>query len=103
MVTVGDGPMRGDVMTAVSSVSAPARACAWKRRTEWIAGLGLAIVFVAVLMLTATTFVGDTHFYVGDIVRARTGRQPFTSLLDFGHLIWRPLGYLLSQGQPGSG
>jgi hypothetical protein len=61
-----------------------------------ISGLLLAIVFAIVIFGTKSTFFGDTSIYVGEIASVLEGHSPKTSLLDFGHLVWRPLGLALT-------
>jgi hypothetical protein len=53
-----------------------------------------ALSFLAVYWLTLTEFVGDTQVYVHDILTAHaTGK--LSPLFEFGHVLWRPLGYVL--------
>jgi hypothetical protein len=42
--------------------------------------------------------LGDTNWYVNDVLVYSSGHHavPFSSLLEFGHLVWRPLGALLN-------
>ena len=71
---------------------APVRLSAmWQR--WWI-----AIAFACLLGVTRPNTIGDTPAYVSDIV-ARLGKSPFghgNPLWEFGHLLWRPLGWTLT-------
>ena len=58
--------------------------------------LAVTLTCVLTLVITRSTFFGDTRFYEIDIASYLVGRTPFADLLDFGHLIWRPLGALLA-------
>jgi len=49
----------------------------------------IAFAYVLLLALTKSVNVGDTRWYARQIVSYTTGQ-----LWEFGHLIWRPLGYL---------
>ena len=55
--------------------------------------------FVLVLLGTRAVELGDTQVYANDIV-ANLGKSPFFNgnpLWEFGHLLWRPLGWALLQ------
>jgi hypothetical protein len=67
-----------------------------KKAATILSGLLLAVVFILVLVGTKSTFFGDTSIYVGEIASVLEGHNPPTSLLDFGHLLWRPLGAALT-------
>jgi hypothetical protein len=67
------------------SASASGRAGAW-------AAFVLVLMFSLILLGTRSTFFGDTPDYVGDIASVLEGHAPATHLLDFGHVIWRPIG-----------
>jgi hypothetical protein len=58
--------------------------------------LAATLMCVVTILITRSTFFGDTRFYESDIASYLDGRAPFAGLLDFGHLIWRPLGALLA-------
>lgn len=58
--------------------------------------LGLAALYAAIVFGTKSTFFGDTYYYTRDIAAVLTGERPATSLLEFGHLFWRPLGALVT-------
>jgi len=58
--------------------------------------LAVALMWVLVMLTTRSTFFGDTRFFEADIASYLDGRTPFAKLIDFGHLIWRPLGVLLA-------
>lgn len=51
------------------------------------------IVYALLIALTRTLDQGDTGIYAGDIVKRLHGPTP--EIWEFGHAIWRPLGYLL--------
>lgn len=55
----------------------------------------LTLLFVAVVFFTAPQSYSDTNMYAADIQNAATIRDP--QLWDFGHLLWRPTGWLLNQ------
>lgn len=67
------------------STSSARHASAW-------APLVLVLMFFLVLLGTRSTFFGDTADYVGDIAAVLEGQAPAVRLLDFGHVIWRPMG-----------
>jgi len=67
----------------------------YKRDTS-IALLTGTLMWVLIMLITRSTFFGDTRFYEIDIASNLDGRTPFTGLLDFGHMVWRPLGALLA-------
>jgi hypothetical protein len=56
-------------------------------------------LYVSMICLMRPLSFGDTVFYVEDILGASRPLQLVTlrPLLDFGHLLWRPLGWLLFQ------
>ena len=72
-----------------------------KSGKRWIVFGVSAILFLCalVLLLTRSNFMGDTFIYDSDIATYLTGKAPFSSLYDFGHLIWRPIGALLVVGR----
>ena len=56
------------------------------------AGILAALLFACLYAITTSKFVGDTPYYVIDVLRAdRTGNMP--PLFEFGHVSWRPLGF----------
>lgn len=58
-----------------------------------LAILGIVIAFTVLYLITGPDATGDTPVYVGDILRyVHTGTPPPT-FWDFGHLLWRPLGF----------
>ena len=62
----------------------------------------VAIVLLALLLFTLTSAQGwgDSGMYAGSIVEAaRTGE--IAPLFEFGHLLWRPLGFVLFRGLSG--
>jgi hypothetical protein len=63
------------------------------RQCLWIAAL-----FALVLLATRSVYLGDTNDYAKDIAE-HLGGPPFgqgSSLWEFGHLLWRPLGWVLA-------
>src|SRR5882724_7266768 len=52
------------------------------------------IIYVLATWLTDAFYMGDTWIYVGDI--ATNGFR--ANFWDFGHAIWRPLGWLVAHG-----
>ena len=63
--------------------------------------LPLAAIYVLVLWATASLNIGDTPVYVDAILRVENGGSKrfwdqggFLSFWEFGHLLWRPLGWL---------
>ncbi len=73
----------------------------------WSAGAVAVAIYAAVIMLTRPLDLGDTIFYVDPILDMARRPSPaaFRAMLDFGHLLWRPLGWLafdaLRAGAPG--
>lgn len=61
-----------------------ARSAAWLRRYGFA-----VIVYLGVTWLTDAYLMGDSIWYANDILASR--------LWEFGHLLWRPLGWLVSQ------
>jgi len=60
--------------------------------------IGVAAVFVLALLGTRTTPPGDALNYAGTIAE-HLGKAPYgpgNSLWEFGHLLWRPLGWLVA-------
>ena len=61
---------------------------------------GVVVLYAAMVALTRPLDLGDTIFYVDPILAM--SRHPsvaaLRSLLDFGHLLWRPLGWLVYAG-----
>jgi hypothetical protein len=49
--------------------------------------------YATIIALSASTFPGDTRDYANSIVARHAGRDLY--FWEFGHLLWRPLGYLL--------
>jgi hypothetical protein len=52
----------------------------------------LTVLFVAVVLFTGPHSYSDTNMYAGEIQSAGSISDPL--LWDFGHLLWRPLGWL---------
>ena len=64
------------------------------KATDWGAW-GVAAVFNAGLAVTRSNVLGDTELYASNIV-THLGQSPVahgSSLWEFGHLLWRPLGW----------
>jgi hypothetical protein len=65
-------------------------------RTKRQSILSLTLIYIAILSVTHYTYFGDTTGYVRNILLFNhdpvAGRKAFW---DFGHLLWRPLGWLL--------
>lgn len=55
----------------------------------------LTLLFIAVVLFTAPQSYSDTNMYAADIQRADSISDP--QLWDFGHLLWRPAGWLANQ------
>lgn len=61
------------------------------------------VAYALATWLTNARIMGDTLYYVDSILRVRTGGQKFSfweplgnySFYEFGHLLWRPFGYLV--------
>ena len=53
----------------------------------------VVIVYLLLLAVTRTLDQGDTGVYADDIVHALHGQS--SSLWEFGHAIWRPIGFML--------
>src|SRR5262249_37944208 len=70
------------------------RAPFWHSRSAYVLVLFLYIIAVS---LTASVDFGDTIYYVDEILRFNSQPDPAAQrvLLDFGHLLWRPLGLAL--------
>jgi hypothetical protein len=58
---------------------------------------GAVTAFVAALSLTSAPFQGDSAIYVRDALNVGRGGAPFSSLWEFGHLLWRPILYGMSR------
>src|ERR671921_772167 len=61
----------------------------------------LVAAYILILWLTASLNIGDTPIYVDAILRVLSGGSTrfwdhggFLSFWEFGHLLWRPLGWL---------
>jgi len=61
-------------------------------RAGILTAVSLAIMLVAVLLGTRSTFLGDTKAYAGYVASVVKGLVPFALLIDFTHVIWVPLG-----------
>src|SRR5919106_4961431 len=64
----------------------------------------LVAAYILTLWLTASLNIGDTPVYVDAILRVESGGSKrfwdqggFLSFWEFGHLLWRPLGWLTSK------
>jgi hypothetical protein len=59
----------------------------------------VAVLFVLVVLFTGPHSYSDTNMYAAEIQNARSVSDP--QLWDFGHLLWRPAGWLLYQATAG--
>lgn len=68
------------------------------RRGDIQGGLWCALFFSIVLVATRATSMGDTLSYSNDIADhlGKSPIGPLNSLWEFGHLLWRPLGWILT-------
>jgi 4-amino-4-deoxy-L-arabinose transferase-like glycosyltransferase len=55
---------------------------------------GTAVAYLAMWIVTRYVFIADAPDYASDILNERFGES--CSFFEFGHLAWRPLGYLVS-------
>jgi hypothetical protein len=62
----------------------------------WFGFLLATLVYVVSIACTTPFVVGDAIYYGHDVLMVRKGIVPFSSLSDFGHILWRPLGYVLA-------
>ncbi len=53
-----------------------------------------ALLYILLIALTHPPFIGDTPLYAGELAAASGISTP--ALWEFGHILWRPLGFLLS-------
>lgn len=81
-------PSRSDRASVQASARAPESAV--HERTDSIA---LVALYLLLLAVTRTLDQGDTPGYAVDIVAALHGQ--LTSLWEFGHPLWRPLGFAI--------
>lgn len=81
--------------TAIPAARAPASGPRWSWAEAPPAVWGLA-AFVAITALIHVHMTGDTPEYAGAVFeRLQTGRDT-PAFWDAGHLLWRPLGYVIS-------
>ncbi len=66
------------------------------RRDPWIWLIMPAALFLASVAVTQAPFMGDSIYYVADIHAVRSGSAAHETLWEFGHILWRPLGYWFS-------
>jgi hypothetical protein len=69
-----------------------------RRRAAWGSPM-LAVAVFVIICCTRGYFLGDTMSYSGDIFRS-LDRSPFgagSQLWEFGHVLWRPLGWALTR------
>jgi hypothetical protein len=73
-----------------------------KGNTLWAVGLIMAL-YASMVCFTRPLDFGDTIFYVSQILASGSHFQldALRPLLDFGHLIWRPLGWLFFHAAEG--
>ena len=55
--------------------------------------LGILALYLLVILLTGARFMADTADYVSSVLAYNSGRN--LDFWEFGHLFWRPLGWLL--------
>jgi hypothetical protein len=77
----------------LSSIS-PVERITERRLPEWKWLLLPAALFIFSVALTHPPFIGDTPFYAGEIAAAHGLNAP--TLWEFGHVLWRPAGFILS-------
>lgn len=66
------------------------------RRTHiWLGIAFLTLVYASLACFTKPISYGDTCVYAPDIVAFSKGRLSSGQFWDFGHLFWRPIGYLI--------
>jgi hypothetical protein len=65
------------------------------RSSDSLAFLFVSLAFIALYWITTQDATGDTPFYVSDIISHSSDTAHTRRLWEFGHLLWRPLGYLL--------
>jgi len=53
-----------------------------------------AFLYILLIALTEPPFIGDTPFYAGQLAAAPGLSSPV--LWEFGHILWRPIGFILS-------
>lgn len=65
--------------------------------SSWLSLVLIMGVYVAMILLTRPLSFGDTVFYVQAILSfgQHSDAAALRSLLDFGHLLWRPFGWFL--------
>ncbi|HEV7990436.1 MAG TPA: hypothetical protein VGP25_01370 [Gemmatimonadaceae bacterium] len=62
--------------------------------SDWVGYAIVLAVYALLLILTRTVDQGDSNVYADDLVRWLRGR-PTAARWDFGHVIWRPLHFML--------
>jgi hypothetical protein len=60
---------------------------------NWLAGALALAAYVLLVVITRATFQGDTSMYANDVANRLLGVQ--SEFWEFGHALWRPLGYVL--------
>jgi hypothetical protein len=67
------------------------------RTSSAAAVIGLLLLFLALYLIATPITTGDTPVYVNDMLRYARGdaSAPPWVLWEFGHVLWRPLGYFL--------
>src|SRR5262245_42869448 len=69
-------------------------AVATARAPAWLSRYGLVSIFyIVVTMATNAWYLADTPDYVREIHQRSEGLNG--GIWDFGHLLWRPLGYVV--------
>jgi hypothetical protein len=82
----------GSIPTAVESRGSPSHDI----RSNLLAVGALLLIFFLVYVGTSSSFLGDTRDYAATVSTVLQGRAPTASLFDFAHLIWCPLGALIT-------
>jgi hypothetical protein len=54
------------------------------------------LLFAGAAAVTEPPFYGDTEVYAHQVEQVRAGILPATALWEFGHILWRPAGYVLA-------
>lgn len=67
-----------------------------ERSGSWVYGLLAVLLLPVSVALTDPPFIGDSFDYCLDIARVLQHTQPPSTLWEAGHILWRPLGYVLS-------
>lgn len=66
------------------------------RREEWFWRIAPLLLFSIAAAVTTPPFAGDSSIYCHDVVRVVQHAAPTSTLWEPGHVLWRPLGYVLA-------